>query len=178
MTKPEPIHVSPDGTMYHFVAAKTTTPTGDTQPKPVTVRLKTFWKTTRKWADSDITDYRNFVPELAEQVRTEKYWDRSGNVRTNRFTCEDFALRILIQFAASRGLMLKLSTGVRTYRNMETYGQAEHEKYASTMYGFADMVGLTFGAPDMQRAGLNTVRLSSPEFLLPGDMLVQANDRA
>jgi hypothetical protein len=178
MTNLESIHVGPDGTRYQFVATKTTTPTNDTSPKPVTVRFKTFWETTRKWTDADITDYQNSVPRLAEQIGTEQYWDRGGNVRTNRFTCEDFALRVLVQFAASRGLPLKLANGVRVYRNMEVYGKPDHEKYDSTMYGFADMVELTYGAPDMQRTGSNTVRLSGPEFLLPGDILAQANDRA
>ncbi|CAN7607967.1 hypothetical protein LJR230_004368 [Trinickia sp. LjRoot230] len=175
---PEQIHVSPNGTRYQLVATKTTTPTSDRSPKPVTVKMKTFWKTTCKWTDSDIADYRNSVPQLAEQIRTEQYWDRGGDVRTNRFTCEDFALRVLVQFAARRGLPLKFTSGVRTYRNMEVYGKPEHEKYDSTMFGFADMVELTYGAQDMQRAGSNTVPLSGPEVLRPGDVLAQANDRA
>ncbi|MCA8090111.1 hypothetical protein LGM65_04270 [Burkholderia anthina] len=83
-----------------------------------------------------------------------------------------------VQFSALCGLPLNLTTGVRSYRNMEIYGEPEHRRYDSTMYGFADMVSLTFGAPDVQRAGSNTVRLLTPESLLPGDMLVQANDRA
>ncbi|WP_246327102.1 hypothetical protein [Burkholderia guangdongensis] len=176
MTTPEPIHIGPDGTRYQLIATKTTTPTSDTSPKPVTVRFKTFWKTTRKWSDAEIAGYQDAVPRLAKQIRQEQYWDRQGSVKENRFTCEDFAIRVLVQFASSRGLPLKLETGVRTYRNVEVHGQPEHERYDSTMYGFVDMVELTYGAPDMQRITTNTVSLSGPEALLPGDILALAHD--
>jgi hypothetical protein len=175
---PEHVHTSADGTRYRLIANRTTTPTGNTSPKPVTVKFKAFWTTTRKWTDADISAYRHAIPSLAEQVQAEQYWDRSGSVRINRFTCEDFVLRLLVQFAAPRGLPVRLTTGVRNYRNVEIYGEPEHERYDSTMYGFTDMVALTFGAPDAQRTDTNTVRLDGPEALLPGDILVQANDRA
>ncbi|WP_322041355.1 hypothetical protein [Burkholderia diffusa] len=175
---PEHIHVSPEGNRYNRIAARKTTPTSDASPKPVTARFKTFWKTSRKWTDADIDEYHLAVPQLARQLQTEMYWDRNGSARVNQFTCEDFALRLLIQFAALQGLPLKLTTGVRSYRNVEIYGESEHHRYDSTMYGFADMVSLTFGAPDTQRTDSNTSRLHTPGSLLPGDMLVQANDRA
>lgn len=173
---PEQIHISPDGTEYHLIATRTTTPTEDNEPKPITVRLKVFWRTTRKWTEADVEDYCKAVPQLAKQIQHEQYWDRQGHVKTNRFTCEDFALRMLVQYAALKGLPLKLTTGVRTYRNMEVHSLPEHDRYDSTMYGFADMVSLTYGAPDMQRVGLNTVRLHEPEALTPGDILAQAKD--
>ncbi|WP_412526544.1 hypothetical protein [Burkholderia lata] len=175
---PENTHVSPNGNRYKRVAARTTTPTSDASPKPVTARFKTFWKTIRKWTDADIAEYHRTIPQLATQLQAETYWDRNGSTRANRFTCEDFALRLLIQFSALRGLPLNLTTGVRSYRNMEIHGESEHGRYDSTMYGFADMVSLTFGAPDVQRTDSNTVQLHTPESLLSGDMLVQANDRA
>ncbi|MBR8361863.1 hypothetical protein KDW55_00805 [Burkholderia sp. AU19243] len=175
---PDHTHVSPDGNRYKRIATRTTTPTSDTSPKPVTARFKTFWKTVRQWTDTDIAEYHLTLPQLATQIQTETYWDRNGSTRANRFTCEDFALRVLIQFSALRGLPLCLTTDVRSYRNIEIYGESEHGRYDSTMYGFADMVSLTFGAPDLQRTDSNTVHLHAPESLLPGDMLVQANDRA
>lgn len=175
---PENTHVSPNGNRYKLVAARTTTPTSDAAPKPVTARSKTFWKSIREWTDTDIAEYHRTVPQLATQIQTETYWDRNGSTRANRFTCEDFALRLLIQFSALRGLPLNVTTGVRSYRNEEIYGEPEHRRYDSTMYGFADMVSLTFGATDVQRTGSNTTLLQTPESLLPGDMLVQANDRA
>ncbi|MBY4865713.1 MULTISPECIES: hypothetical protein [Burkholderia] len=118
------------------------------------------------------------VPQRARQLQTETYWDRNGSTRTNRFTCEGFALRLLVQFAALRGLPIKLTTGVRSYRNVDIDGESEHSRYDSTMYGFAEMVSLTFDAPDTQRTDSNTVCLSTTRPLLPEDMLVQANDRA
>jgi len=56
------------------------------------------------------------------------------------------------------------------------YGQPEHDRYDSSMYGFADMVELTYGAPDMQRINLNTISLSSVNELKPGDILALAKD--
>ncbi|SAL54365.1 hypothetical protein AWB68_02617 [Caballeronia choica] len=158
------------------VATAPLTPKSDTRPH--VVKLKIFWKTTRQWTDAEVADYRASVPILAEQIRGEQYWSKNGDIHANRFTCEDFALRVLIQYAASNGLPIKLTDGVRTYRNMELYGKPEHGQYDSSMYGFADMVELTYGAPDMQRSGSNTVRVSGPDALLPGDILAQANDWA
>ncbi|CAN0624505.1 conserved protein of unknown function [Burkholderia multivorans] len=152
------------------------TPASDRRPN--VVKLKVFWKTARKWTETDIAAYHDAAPQLAKQIQDELYWHKTGQVRSNRFTCEDFALRVLAQFASSRGLPLKLETGVRTYRNMEIYGQPEHDRYDSTMYGITEMVGLTYGASDMQRSHSNTTRLSGPETLLSGDILAQANDRA
>lgn len=71
---------------------------------------------------------------------------------------------------------LRLATGVRTYRNVEKHGLPEHPRYESTMYGFADMVATTFGAPDVQRVNVNTASVNSPEALKPGDMLALAHD--
>lgn len=173
---PNEIYIGPDGTRYQYIGTMTTTPTSDMAPKVVRVHLKTFWKTERNWTATDIAEYRNMIPQLAEQIRTELYWDRQGHVMTNRFTCEDSAIRVLVQFAAARRLPVKLTTGVRTYRNIEKYGAPEHNRYESTMYGFADMVKTTFGAPDVQRAGTNTVRVQGPEALLPGDILALAYD--
>jgi hypothetical protein len=150
------------------------TPKADTRPH--VVKLKVFWKTTRKWADTDVNDYRKSVSALAEQIRTEQYWSKNGVVHSNRFTCEDFAVRLLIQYAESKGLPLKLVDGVRTYRNMEVYGQPEHDRYDSSMYGFADMVELTYGAPDMQRINSNAIPLVNEDELRPGDVLALAKD--
>jgi hypothetical protein len=150
--------------------------TAKTNTRPHVVKLKVFWKTTRKWTVADVMDYQAQVPFLAEKIRTEQYWDRNGSVRTNRFTCEDFAVRVLIQYAASKGLPIKLVDGVRTYRNMEVYGQAEHNKYDSSLYGFADMVELTYGAPDMQRINANTVVVADADEIRAGDILALAKD--
>lgn len=170
------IHVAPNGRRYQRVAIMTTTPSDDTQVEPVSVGFKTFWKTTHQWTPAEIAAYHEAVPELARQIRQEAYWDKHGRVRTTRLTCEDFTVRVLIQFAASRGLPMKLETGVRAYRNMEILGRPKHERYDSTRYGFAEMVELTFGAPDMQRAASNTVRVPGPDALLPGDILALAHD--
>ena len=79
--------------------------------------------------------------------------------------------------AEPRGLPVKLTTGVRTYRNMEIYDPSEHDRYASNIYGFSEMVMLSCGAPNMQRVGVNTVTVAAPEELQPGDILAQEADK-
>ena len=107
---------------------------------PFIVKLKVFWKTSKKWKAADISDFRRAVPQIAERLRTEQYWNKDGDIRSNKFTCEDFAIRVLCEYASFKGLPVKLTTGVRTYRNMELYDAGEHDQYASNKYGFADMV--------------------------------------
>lgn len=143
----------------------------------VRVKLKVFWKTTRFWTEADIIDFQRSVPAIAERLRSEQYWNKYGEINRNKFTCEDFAVRVLCEYASSKELPVKLTTGVRTYRNMEMYSSGEHDRYASNMYGFSEMIMLSFGAPDMQRTGVNTVAVARPEALLSGDVLAKAYDR-
>ncbi|NUU38158.1 hypothetical protein [Pseudomonas sp. C2B4] len=152
------------------------TPKADQTPKKIT--YKVFWKTTAFWTESDVLDYHREAPEIAERLVVEEYWTETGAVSGNKFTCEDFALRLLCEFASRRGLPVKLKTGVRTYRNMENYSAVEHDRYLSHMYGFCEMVMLTYGAPDMQRIGENTLSVEAAEALLPGDILALALDRS
>lgn len=151
------------------------TPTSET--KGHEVKLKVFWKTVRHWDNAFISEFQTHSPRIIEKLEAEEYWSKEGATKNQAFTCEDFAIRILCEFAAPRGLPVKLRTGVRTYRNMELYSPEEHDRYLSHMYGFSEMVMLTFGAPDMQRTGENTKRISSIGDLLPGDILAQALDR-
>lgn len=151
------------------------TPKDDKQG--IKVRLKVFWKTTRFWTPADIADFQKSVPNIAERLRTERYWNKNGDIRSNTFTCEDFAIRVLCEYAAAKELPVKLTTGVRTFRNMEIYNAADHDRHASNIYGFSEMVMLSYGAPDMQRTGVNTIAVDAPEELLPGDILAQAYDR-
>ncbi|PAU51319.1 hypothetical protein BZL41_26975 [Pseudomonas sp. PIC25] len=141
------------------------------------IKLKVFWKTINFWTDAYINEYHNAALSIAERLVAEQYWDRNGNIRNNRFTCEDFAIRLLCEFASARQLPVKLKTGTREYRNMEIYQPDEHDRYLSHMYGFTEMVMLTYGAPDMQRVGENVVAVATAAELKPGDILAQAHDR-
>lgn len=133
---------------------------------PYTCKLKVYWKTTRAWTEPDVDAYHAAVPHLAEVARM------SGR----RFTCEDFAIELLCSFASERGLPVKLTDGVREYRNMDIYDPDYHENYPQTRRGFISMVMASFGAPDMQRIGTNTIRLSGPSDLMAGDILALAHD--
>lgn len=132
---------------------------------PYTCKLKVYWKTTRSWTDSDIRAYHAQVPQMAETARASK----------RPYTCEDFALALLCDFASQHGLPVKLSDGVREYRNMDIYDPDYHENYPQSPRGFISMVMVTFGAPDIQRSP-NTLRLPAAEDLLPGDLLALARD--
>jgi len=150
------------------------TPKADKQG--VKVKLRVFWKTTKMWTPAQIEDFQRQVLSIAQRLRVEQYWNKNGEIRSNKFTCEDFALRVLCEYASAQGLPVKLTTGVRTYRNMEVYNATEHAAYGAHMYGFAHMVMRTYGAPDMQRLGDNTLAVASPEELLPGDILALVHD--
>lgn len=160
--------------MNAITGTTTLTPKADTQGK--VIKLKVFWKTTKFWTDSDIADYHKSAKRIAEKLLDEKYWDKNGRINSNRFTCEDFAIRVLCEYAQTKGLPVKLTTGTRTYRNMEVYNPSLHDEYASNIYGFTEAVMLSYGAPDMQRIGQNTLIVRSPENLLPGDILALAHD--
>jgi hypothetical protein len=140
------------------------TPKSDQTPH--TCRLKVYWKTTKPWTDKDVTAYQAAVPQLAETARTS----------SRTFTCEDFALEILCQFASANGLPVKLTDGVREYRNMDIYDPDYHEDYPQTPRGFIDMVMVTFGAPDIQRDKINTLKLGGAADLKAGDVLALALD--
>lgn len=133
---------------------------------PHTCKLKVYWKTAKKWTSADVQAYHVATPQLAETVR----------VSGRRFTCEDFALEVLCLFASAHGLPVKLTDGVREYRNMDIYDPDHHENYPQNPRGFMTMVMVSFGAPDVQRSGSNTVRLNAPTDLLPGDLLALALD--
>lgn len=143
----------------------------------VTIKLKVFWRTTRFWTDADIADFQANVPSIAENLRSTEYWNKDGNIEHNRFTCEDFAIQVLCQYASTNGLPVRLTTGVRRYGNMEIYNAEAHDRYSANMKGFTEMVMLTYGARDMQRVGVNTVAVASPDELLAGDILAQAYDK-
>ncbi|MEB0040046.1 MULTISPECIES: hypothetical protein [unclassified Pseudomonas] len=151
------------------------TPTSETKGREV--KLKVFWKTVRHWTDAFISDFQTSTPKIIQKLEEEGYWSKDGAIKNHVFTCEDFAIRILCEFATPRGLPVKLRTGVRTYRNMELYTPQEHDRYLSHMYGFSEMVMLTFGAPDMQRVEENTLSVVNVDNLLQGDILAQAHDR-
>jgi hypothetical protein len=158
-----------------YVSSVALTPKADPVGKEVV--LKVFWPTTKLWSDADIAAYHDEAPMIAERLINEKYWNKNGEISDYKFTCEDFAIRVLVEFSSKRGLPVKLKTGVRTYKNMENYSAAAHDRYASNMYGFAEMVMLTYGAREMQNTVENTTAVATVEDLKPGDILAQALDR-
>jgi hypothetical protein len=146
----------------------------------IKVTLKVFWKHTRLWNQEEIERYHKLAPFFCKQIAEEK----------KKFTCEDFAIRVLCEFASFRQLPVRLVTGARVCSNIMPYMTAEQkellllaeqskwplpadelEQYSSTVNGFCDMVMQVYGARDMQKVGVNTVNVATPEDLLPGDIL-------
>lgn len=150
------------------------TPKADKTPAKGVLRV--FWKTRRQWNKLYIADFQSQVPSLVEQIASEQYFDKNGAILQTHLTCEDFAVRVLVQYAQDKGLPVKLTTGVRAYSNIEVAGQPEHANCDASYYGFCNMVMVSYGAPDMQRTGVNTVAVASPADLKPGDILALAHD--
>lgn len=145
--------------------------------KPHVVKLKVFWKHTRHWTEADVQAFQAEAPSIAARLQKTRYIHGDGSIKGERLTCEDFAIMVLAEFASEQGLPVALTTGVRRYRNVEVYNPGEHDKYASNKFGFAEMAMLSYGAPDMQRAGINTLKVPDVSQLKPGDILAQAGDR-
>ncbi len=45
-------------------------------------------------------DFQKNLPSIAERLRTEQYWNKDGDIRTNKFTCEDFSPNLLLSKVA------------------------------------------------------------------------------
>lgn len=171
VNKAPPIDIPPEPE----VKAKLT-PKSDKKPKQVVLRV--FWKSNKKWDASTIQAYQKFVVGEADFMRSNYVeMNEDGETKKGRFTCEDFALRMLIEFASKNSLPVKLTTGVRTYSNIEIYSSDEHDDYSANAFGFFQMVGKTYGAPDMQ-SPINTKLVATVAELKPGDILAQANDKS
>ncbi|WP_133295668.1 hypothetical protein [Burkholderia reimsis] len=137
------------------------TPVDDTTP--VTLQYKFYWVHERLWDQSWIEKYQLATPGLAREIQSRK--GASG-----QYTCEDFALEILIEFASRNKLPLKIKTESRTFKNVEEVFDVDGAN-PPTPAGFALDVAFRAGAPDVV-ANSQPVSLSD---LKPGDMFAEFN---
>lgn len=143
---------------------------------PNVIKLKIFWKTTKKWTVADINNYRKSVPSITESLKQEEDWYPDGSSGKAKFTCEDFAIMVLVKFASKNGLPLKLKTESGLYRNIDLFDIEKNGKYVANEIGFAHMVMTTYGAPDMQRIKQNTMQIYKVANLKSGDILAEDHD--
>lgn len=97
------------------------------------------WEITKIWSDTEISDYRKFIAAEAPK--------RVANLRS---TCEDLALRLVIDFAAQNGLPVAFANGANK-------AGLTPEQFA-TKDDFVDRVLTTTGASDLLT--FNTVKLA------------------
>ncbi|MFM0646656.1 hypothetical protein PQR14_20215 [Paraburkholderia bryophila] len=158
----------------------TLTPQAD--KSPVTVQCKVYWVHKQLWNASWITQYHAAVPALAKEIAARKVdmanlstepidGSPTGGKDANRFTCEDFAFEVLIEFASRNKLPLKIQTQSVVFKNIDKDYQSGDKSGPPTPSGFAIDVAIASGASDIAR---NCVAVADKD-LLPGDLFLEFN---
>jgi RHS repeat-associated protein len=114
------------------------------------------WNITNQWNNDYITGYFKYVIN-----QTQKYIDAG-----QQFTCEDFALSLLIDYASTNGLPVTIQNGSGTY-------DARSDNYTD-MATFKNDVLMTTGARDLQNPNntIETKIMGSKS----GDIIINRND--
>ena len=150
--------------------------------KPVTVQCKVYWVHSNVWNDQWISRYHAAVPGLAKEIQARKVdmsklesepidGSPTGGSDANRFTCEDFAFEVLIEFASRNKLPLKIKTASAVFRNIDKDYKSGNKTAPPTPAGFALDVAYASGAPDVLK---NASPVADGD-LLPGDLFVEFN---
>lgn len=108
------------------------------------------WAITNSWNDHYISQYRDRVKDIGQKYR------ETGQ----KYTCEDFALSVLIDFASEHGLPVKIANGTGVY-------DARSNAY-SDVESFKNDVLKSTGARDLQ-SKKNTLPTNKPS---SGDIVV------
>ncbi|MGH8778797.1 hypothetical protein [Paraburkholderia sp.] len=156
------------------------TPVND--KRPVTVQCKVYWVHTRIWSDSWISRYHAAVPGLAREIAARKVHmsdvenepvdgSKATGTDTNRFTCEDFAFEILVEFASRNKLPLKIVTGAAVFKNVDPDYKSGYKTAPLTPAGFAADLAAVTGAHDIAR----NVRSIADSDLERGDLFLKWN---
>jgi hypothetical protein len=150
--------------------------------KPVTVQCKVYWVHTNVWNDQWIAKYHAAAPALAKEIQSRKVdmsdlhsepidGSPTGGKDANRFTCEDFAFEVLIEFASRNKLPLKINTASAVFKNIDKDYKSGNKSAPATPAGFALDVAYASGAPDVLK---NSSPVADSD-LLPGDLFVEFN---
>lgn len=150
--------------------------------KPVTVQCKVYWIHRHEWNAQWIAAYHAEAPGLAKEIQARKV-DMSklesepidgtptGGGDANRFTCEDFAFEVLIEFASRNKLPLKIKTESSIFKNIDKDYKSGNKSGPPTPAGFALDVAYATGAHDV----LRNAHPVADKDLLPGDLFVEFN---
>jgi len=112
------------------------------------------WAILNNWNDYYISLYEKSVAKISRDYRE----------RGEKYTCEDFALSVLIDFASENGLPVTVSNGTGIYDARS----AEYSDVAS----FKNDVLKSTGAPDLQ-SPRNTLPVDCPQ---SGDLVINRHD--
>lgn len=162
------------------LATAVMTPTSDR--KAVTVQCKVYWIHRNTWNDQWVAKYHAAVPALAKEIQARKVdmsrldsepidGSRTDGKDDNRFTCEDFAFEVLIEFASRNKLPLKIKTASAVFKNIDKDYKSGNKTAPPTPTGFALDVAYASGAPDVLK---NSLPVGDGD-LLPGDLFVEFN---
>lgn len=158
----------------------TMTPKADR--KPITVQCKVYWVHKQLWNDGWIAQYHAAVPGLAKEIAARKVdmsnlerepidGSPTGGKDANRFTCEDFAFEVLIEFASRNKLPLKIQTQSVVFKNVDKDFQSGDKSAPPTPAGFAADLAIASGASDIAK---NATPVADKD-LLPGDLFLEFN---
>lgn len=133
------------------------------------VKAKIYWLHENLWDEHWIGIYRRTADSIATLLQRNTY----SNGRTVTYTCEDFALSILVHFAHRNKLPLHLKTGAANFRNIDFEIDSRHEKSDANMQGFLQDVQTAYGARDTLK---NCFELPNKENVKTGDLFLRRNN--
>jgi hypothetical protein len=162
------------------LASAAMTPQADR--KPITVKCKVYWVHKQLWNETWIAQYHAAAPALAKEIAARKVsmselenepidGSPTGGKEANRFTCEDFAFEVLIEFASRNKLPLKIQTQSVVFKNIDKDYKSGDKSAPPTPAGFAVDVAIASGASDIAR---NATAVADKD-LLPGDLFLEFN---
>lgn len=136
------------------------------------VRVKIYWLHENLWNENWIQRYRAMIPVLAQaaQATQAQYY---GAWMPRKYTCEDFALTLLIQFAYMHKLPLVLKTGAATMSNIDFNYQSQYKPSEANKNGFQQDILTIYGAPDTLK---NCTQLPDKEAVDVGDLLLRMSN--
>ncbi len=115
------------------------------------------WAVTNEWNKEYEKQYRDFSATQAEKYKAEG----------RKFTCEDLALQVLIDFASQNNLPVILATESGVFN-------ASDGKWNGDIEGFTCALQAAFGSNDLLSSS-NTV-FTSMNNVSAGDLLIQVNE--
>ncbi|MBU2713940.1 type VI secretion system Vgr family protein [Zooshikella harenae] len=122
-------------------------------------KLKGAWEVSNQWDQSWIKRYREYAHNKSDvYFRSDK-----------RFTCEDFATTIILEFARKNKLPFKIKNGTGSY-DAKTYYYGEHST-AERHETFERLVLRTTGAPDLKPGTGNTTEVANKSNYIQQAML-------